>query len=176
VITPENYRGTPRAELIADLIDSEERRWALYQETRELEKKLKLLDVGESVLPTLQAVEKKFNEKAVTLRAEIHRLKRENQLLSRQLKLFRYTEESVKLIQAATDSVLALRSAVESKTQPLLTTKEVAALLRCSVRHVAELKNRRVVPVVKLGSSVRFRREAVLGLLAKMESPWPSWR
>ncbi len=53
----------------------------------------------------------------------------------------------------------------------ILTEKEVADLLRCSPRHVRNLVNRRIIPVVKLGRSRRFRRDSVLSAVAKLEIP-----
>mgnify|MGYP001821006760 CR=1 FL=1 len=40
--------------------------------------------------------------------------------------------------------------------QPLLTVKEVAALLNTSVARVYDLASKKVLPVVKLGRSKRF--------------------
>lgn len=58
--------------------------------------------------------------------------------------------------------------------EPLLTVKEVVTMLSISKRHVYELMNERTrsgdvrqhpLPYLKLGNSVRFRKEAIEGWL-----------
>ena len=50
------------------------------------------------------------------------------------------------------------------KTQ-LLTRKEQADALKISVRHLINLENQNIVPVVRLGRLVRYCPEAVFGAL-----------
>ena len=53
----------------------------------------------------------------------------------------------------------------------LLTKEELAAELRCSPRQIERLQLARRIPFVKLsGRMVRYRRDAVLNALAKMET------
>jgi excisionase family DNA binding protein len=52
---------------------------------------------------------------------------------------------------------------------PILTKAQLAGLLRCSERHVDNLRRRGLVPYINLGRSVRFRRDAVLSAVRKLE-------
>jgi excisionase family DNA binding protein len=54
---------------------------------------------------------------------------------------------------------------------PLLLKKnQLADFLGCSVRHVTELTRRGLLHPVRLGASVRFRRDAVLRDLERLEA------
>lgn len=60
--------------------------------------------------------------------------------------------------------------AVASARAGLLTKNELAAVLNCSERHVERLVQLRRIPIVRLSSRcVRFRLNAVLNALAKLE-------
>jgi excisionase family DNA binding protein len=50
----------------------------------------------------------------------------------------------------------------------LNTAKQQAEALNCSLRHLAKLKARRVIPYVKLGKSLRFDPEAVQRAIEKL--------
>jgi excisionase family DNA binding protein len=52
---------------------------------------------------------------------------------------------------------------------PFLTKAQLAGLLRCSERHIDNLRRRGLLPVINLGRSVRFRHEAVLTAIKKLE-------
>lgn len=51
----------------------------------------------------------------------------------------------------------------------ILTKSQLAELLCCSERHVDNLRRRGLVPSINLGRSVRFRRDAVLSAIRKLE-------
>ena len=51
----------------------------------------------------------------------------------------------------------------------LLTTPEVAALLRVTPRHILTLTNRRVLRPIRLGRSVRFLRRSVMEAMLELE-------
>ena len=51
----------------------------------------------------------------------------------------------------------------------ILTKSQLAELLCCSERHVDNLRRRGLVPSINLGRSVRFRRDAVLSAVRKLE-------
>jgi len=50
---------------------------------------------------------------------------------------------------------------MNTTTKEYLDTRELAEWLGVSVRTVANLRQRRVIPYVKLGRVVRFKRDAV---------------
>jgi Helix-turn-helix domain len=50
----------------------------------------------------------------------------------------------------------------------LITEKELAGLTRCSVRHLINLRNRRLIPYVRLGKSVRYNPEHVKRAIDKL--------
>jgi excisionase family DNA binding protein len=50
----------------------------------------------------------------------------------------------------------------------LLTEKEQAAQLNCSLRHLINLRNRRKIPFIRLGRSVQFDPDAVARALEKL--------
>jgi len=52
---------------------------------------------------------------------------------------------------------------------PILTKSQLAELLCCSERHVDNLRRRGLVPHINLGRSVRFRRDAILSAVRKLE-------
>ena len=54
----------------------------------------------------------------------------------------------------------------------VLTTNEVAEVLRCTPRHVRSLARRGVLKPVRLGRSVRFLRRSVLNSLASLEAKY----
>jgi excisionase family DNA binding protein len=51
----------------------------------------------------------------------------------------------------------------------VLTKRELANLLSCTERHIDNLSRRGVLPSVRLGRTVRFRRDAVLASIRKLE-------
>lgn len=51
----------------------------------------------------------------------------------------------------------------------LLTRPQLAAHLQCSSRHVDNLPRRGLLPVVRLGRCVRYRRDSVLRAIARLE-------
>lgn len=62
----------------------------------------------------------------------------------------------------------------EGNDLPLvLTKKQVASILCCTTRHIENLTKRGLLPAVHLGRIVRYRREAVLRALVKLEGPKP---
>jgi excisionase family DNA binding protein len=56
-------------------------------------------------------------------------------------------------------------------TTELLTVPEVAALLKISILSVRRLQQRRQIPFVKVGGSVRFNRTDVAAYLDKQRVP-----
>jgi hypothetical protein len=50
----------------------------------------------------------------------------------------------------------------------LITEKAQAELLRCSLRHLINLRNKRLVPHVRLGKLVRYNPESVQRALEKL--------
>ena len=52
--------------------------------------------------------------------------------------------------------------------QPLITEKAQAELLGCSLRHLINLRNRRLVPFVRLGRLVRYHPDHVQKALEKL--------
>lgn len=59
--------------------------------------------------------------------------------------------------------------AVLQPASDVLTRDDVAGLLRCSTRHLDNLMGRGLIPHIRLGRSVRFRRTSVLAALAALE-------
>lgn len=56
------------------------------------------------------------------------------------------------------------------QTLPFLTTKkELAKIFACSVKHIEVLTARGILKPLKLGRSVRFRRDAVVRVLEQLE-------
>jgi Helix-turn-helix domain len=51
----------------------------------------------------------------------------------------------------------------------LLTGKQQAARLRVCERHLINLRNKRLIPYIKLGRSIRYNPEAVQRALARLE-------
>jgi hypothetical protein len=64
--------------------------------------------------------------------------------------------------------VRLLYSAMQMQRQPLITEKAQAELLGCSLRHLINLRNRRLVPFVRLGKCVRYNPDAVQQALQKL--------
>ena len=52
--------------------------------------------------------------------------------------------------------------------QPLITEKAQAELLGCSLRHLINLRNRRLVPFVRLGKLVRYNPDNVQKAVEKL--------
>lgn len=50
----------------------------------------------------------------------------------------------------------------------LLTVKEVASLLKCSSKHVADLRDKHRIPCVRLGRLVRYNPEEVMKAIEKL--------
>jgi len=61
-------------------------------------------------------------------------------------------------------------------TDRLLTAEEVAELLAVPPRWVREHTRGGLIPHVRLGRYVRYRREAVLGWLEEQEQGGAAWR
>ena len=57
---------------------------------------------------------------------------------------------------------------MEKQVQTLISPKEQAGRLRCSLRHLQNLKNRRLVPYIKLGRLVRYDPVAVQRAIEKL--------
>ena len=55
------------------------------------------------------------------------------------------------------------------ENQRLLTAKDVADLLRCSLQHIYNLVWRREIPSVKIGGLLRFRKEELIEWLHRKE-------
>jgi len=51
----------------------------------------------------------------------------------------------------------------------ILTKKGLAEVLQCTERHVDNLSRRGVLPSVRLGRSIRFRRDAVIASIRRLE-------
>jgi hypothetical protein len=52
--------------------------------------------------------------------------------------------------------------------QILITEKAQAELLNCSLRHLINLRNKRLVPFIRLGKLVRYNPDAVQRALEKL--------
>jgi Helix-turn-helix domain len=52
--------------------------------------------------------------------------------------------------------------------EQLLCEKEQAAQLQCSLRHLINLRNKRLIPYVRLGRSIRYDPAAVQRALEKL--------
>jgi excisionase family DNA binding protein len=50
-----------------------------------------------------------------------------------------------------------------------MTKPELARLLSCTPRHLDNLSRRGVLPRVRLGRSIRFRRDSVLAAIRRLE-------
>ena len=50
----------------------------------------------------------------------------------------------------------------------LLTEREQAEQLRCSLRHLVGLRNKRLIPFIRLGRSIRYDPNAVERALKKL--------
>ena len=57
---------------------------------------------------------------------------------------------------------------MQMQRQPLITEQEQAELLRCSLRHLINLRNQRLVPFVKLGRLVRYNPDQVEKAIQKL--------
>lgn len=57
---------------------------------------------------------------------------------------------------------------IPTQTQPLIDPKEQSRRLGCSLRHLQNLKNRRMVPYIKLGRLVRYNPDAVQRAIEKL--------
>ncbi len=58
---------------------------------------------------------------------------------------------------------------MSSQPEGLMTTAELAKQLSVSPRHVSNLVNRKVIPRIKIGKTVRFQLSSVLKALARYE-------
>ena len=61
-----------------------------------------------------------------------------------------------------------LSCSMQMQRQPLITEQEQAELLRCSLRHLINLRNQRLVPFVKLGRLVRYNPDQVEKAIQKL--------
>ena len=50
----------------------------------------------------------------------------------------------------------------------LITEKQQAELLQCSLRHLVDLRNKRLIPFIRLGRSIRYEPNAVQRALEKL--------
>lgn len=50
----------------------------------------------------------------------------------------------------------------------LVTVKEIAVLLKCSTKHVAELRDKRLIPHVRLGRLVRYSPQEVMRAIERI--------
>ena len=69
---------------------------------------------------------------------------------------------------------MAVQTPVQPITGPampleLLTTPEVAELLRVTPRHIQTLTNRRILRPIRLGRTVRFLRRSVMDAMLELE-------
>jgi hypothetical protein len=64
------------------------------------------------------------------------------------------------------NSNILLRSA--ASVEGLITPPEMAAKLRVSLRSLANFKDRRLIPHIKLGRAVRYDEHAVMRALEKL--------
>lgn len=53
--------------------------------------------------------------------------------------------------------------------EELLREKEQAKQLKCSLRHLVNLRNKRLIPFIRLGRSIRYNPIAVARALEKLE-------
>ena len=58
----------------------------------------------------------------------------------------------------------------DEQQEPWVNKQQIANHLKCSVRHVNKMMNRRVIPYVKCGRFVRFQVSAVDTAMSKLES------
>jgi excisionase family DNA binding protein len=75
-------------------------------------------------------------------------------------------------IAVPTDSAEIQRSIiyrVSDALPPVLTKAQLAQVLSCTPRHIDNLSRRGVLPSVRLGRIVRFRRDAVMASIRKLE-------
>ncbi len=57
------------------------------------------------------------------------------------------------------------------QADPLLTKKELAAVIQCSERHIERLQHNRKIPFVKIsGKLIRYSRASVMRAIAEMET------
>ena len=61
-----------------------------------------------------------------------------------------------------------LSCSMQMQRQPLITEQEQAELLRCSLRHLINLRNQRLVPFVRLGRLVRYNPDQVEKAIQKL--------
>lgn len=57
----------------------------------------------------------------------------------------------------------------EGSLPPVLTKYQTAKLLVCCTKHVDNLTRRGLLPRIRLGRAIRYRREAVMAALARLE-------
>lgn len=57
---------------------------------------------------------------------------------------------------------------MQMQKQPLITEKAQAQLLGCSLRHLINLRNRRLVPYLRLGRLVRYNPNEVERAIQKL--------
>jgi hypothetical protein len=50
----------------------------------------------------------------------------------------------------------------------LITEKQQADQLQCSLRHLVDLRNKRLIPFIRLGRSIRYDPDAVQRALQKL--------
>jgi excisionase family DNA binding protein len=63
------------------------------------------------------------------------------------------------------------RNAVLFENQQLLTAKDVADFLQCSLQHVYNLVWREEIPYVKVGGLLRFQKERLIEWLHERSTP-----
>ena len=135
----------------------------LRNQNRELECKLRVLNCDPNATNALQA-------KNDGLRREIHRLKRENNLIQRELAYGRYAQTTIKEIQKIREELAAMQAVQKAAPLPVfLTIKGCAEMLQCSPTHIRHLINRGELPFSRAGGRIRLRTEAVLAVLQRDE-------
>ncbi len=73
----------------------------------------------------------------------------------------------IKVPVGAADDVLHFENNFEGFSLTLLTIPEVAKFLRISSTGVRRLQERRIIPFIKVGGSVRFLKEDILSYLRR---------
>jgi len=162
----ERFMRAQLSDYIKEGMDLRERLGQLRDKNRELEYKLRALNCDPNAINALKALQDRND----ALRREIHRLKRENSLIHRELAYGRYAEATVKEIQRIKEQLAAVQTLQKVATQPVfLTIKGCADMLQCSPSHIRHLIDRGELPFSRVGRRIRLRAEAVLAALGRDE-------
>jgi hypothetical protein len=73
------------------------------------------------------------------------------------------------IASATNDSPMAVALPSEEYLPLVLTRNQTAKLLACCTRHLDQLTRRGLLQRLRLGRSIRYRRESVLKTLKKLE-------